>query len=67
MKKLDGKVRSTYQANVEAVMGQMMTDDPSWYSESAKEKPFNVNLHNLQSNLLFDIEQTGDRLVNKAA
>ena len=47
-------------------MGQMMTDDPSWCSESAKEKPINVSLHDLPSNLLFDIERAGDRLVNKA-
>ena len=67
LKKPDGKARLTYQANMEAVMGQITTDDPSWCSESAKEKPINVNLHDLPPNLLFDIKRAGDRLVNKAA
>ena len=31
-----------------------------------KRKPISVNLHDLPPNLLFEIEQAGERLVNKA-
>ena len=61
------KLRNDLRAGPKHYLGIHEACDPSWCSESAKEKPINVNLHDLPPNLLFEIERAGDRLVNKAA
>ena len=61
------KPRNDLRAGPKHYLGNHEACDPSWCSESTKEKPVNVNLHDLPPNLLFEIERAGDRLVNKAA
>ena len=61
------KLKNDLRAGPKHYLGIHEACDPYWCSESTKEKPINVNLHDLPPNLLFEIEQAGDRLMNKAA
>jgi len=40
-----------------------MSPVTEWCSEAASSHPKNVNLDDLPRNLLFEVEQAGDRLV----
>ena len=55
------KLRNDLCAGPKHYLGIHETCDPSWCSEAAKEKPTNVDLHDLPPNLLFEIERAGDR------
>ena len=50
------KLRNDLRAGQKHYLGIHETCDPSCCSKFAKEKPINVDLHDLPPNLLFEIE-----------
>lgn len=61
------KLRNDLRAGPKHYLGIHDICDPSWCSAVGNHQLKKPNLHDLPPNLMFEVEQAGDRLVSKAA